>query len=279
MGNSTNPRVFIASSVESLSIANSVNVNLDHYAEVTVWKDGFTVSTNTIDGLIKYANSVDFAIFIFTPDDISEIREKSTPVARDNVLYELGLFTGSLGKERCFIIKPRDEELHFPTDLLGLTPTDYESNRSDKNLISAVNAPCTLILNRIDELGALNHISSINNSFKKEVNVDSNFSAIHYCILGAILREELANINGMSVSILFGELKRNFQDIQLSTAVLKLERSGYVERFITEDFQYGEYYALKLTSDGKDLLLKNEKKLTEFLEINSDVQNDESIPF
>ncbi|WP_422766979.1 TIR domain-containing protein [Photobacterium leiognathi subsp. mandapamensis] len=110
------PRIFIASSSESLDVSDAFNVNLDHQAEVTVWKHGFKLSQNTIDSLVQMAESVDFAIFIFTPDDIVQIRDQQKQIVRDNVLFELGLFIGTLGKERCFIVKPRNQDLHFPTD-------------------------------------------------------------------------------------------------------------------------------------------------------------------
>lgn len=147
------PRIFIASAVESLNVADAVNLNLDHDAEVTVWKDGFKISSDNISSLLDRARASDFAVFIFTPDDVSSIRRQEKAVVRDNVLFELGLFVGSIGKDRCFIVKPRNDDLHIPTDLLGLTPADYEANRSDNNLAAAVNAPCTLIRKRVASLG------------------------------------------------------------------------------------------------------------------------------
>ena len=93
------PRIFIASAVESLDVADAFNVNLDHQAEVTVWKNGFALSQNTIDNLVKMAGSVDFAIFIFTPDDVANIKDQTKPIVRDNVVFEMGLFVGTLGKE------------------------------------------------------------------------------------------------------------------------------------------------------------------------------------
>ena len=121
------PRIFIASAVESLNVADAVNLNLDHDAEVTVWKHGFEISSDNISSLLDRARASDFAVFIFTPDDVSSIRRQEKAVVRDNVLFELGLFVGSIGKDRCFIVKPRDADLHIPTDLLGLTPADYEA--------------------------------------------------------------------------------------------------------------------------------------------------------
>lgn len=147
------PQIFICSSKESLDIANAINVILDHEVEVTVWTNGFDLVSSSIDSLIKKAETVDFAIFVFTPDDITTIRGETRPTVRDNVLFELGLFTGTLGKNRCFIVKPRGVTLHFPTDLLGLTPADYNPERSDGDLHSAMNSPCILIKKAIKALG------------------------------------------------------------------------------------------------------------------------------
>lgn len=149
------PRIFIASAVESLNVADAANLNFDQDAEVTVWRHGFEISSDNISSLLDRARASDFAVFIFTPDDVSSIRHEEKPVVRDNVLFELGLFVGSIGKDRCFIVKPRDADLHIPTDLLGLTPADYEASRSDNNLAAAVNAPCTLIRKQVASLGML----------------------------------------------------------------------------------------------------------------------------
>ena len=125
------PRLFIASSAESLPIAEAVNVNLDHDFEVTIWKNGtFKLSSSTIDDLVEKSSTVDFALFIFAPDDITSIRSRKEHVVRDNVIFEMGLFVGAIGKSRSFILKPRNVEMHLPTDLLGVTPADYEATRS-----------------------------------------------------------------------------------------------------------------------------------------------------
>ena len=140
------PRLFIASSAESLNIAEAVNVNLDHEFEITIWKNGtFKLSSSTIDDLVEKSSTVDFALFIFAPDDIASIRSRQEHVVRDNVIFEMGLFIGAIGKSRSFILKPRNQEMHLPTDLLGVTPADYDSNRSDGDLVSATNRACSLI--------------------------------------------------------------------------------------------------------------------------------------
>lgn len=105
----TKPALFIASSVEGLQVADSINENLDHDVHCTLWRTGtFKLSSQTIDDLVKKSSTVDFAVFVFTPDDLTTIREKQHATARDNVIFELGLFIGAIGKERCYVVKPRD---------------------------------------------------------------------------------------------------------------------------------------------------------------------------
>lgn len=139
------PKIFIASSVEGLEIAKIVNVKLEYITEPTLWTDVFKLSSITLLSLIEKAEETDFAIFIFTPDDKVSIRDNKKNIVRDNVLFELGLFIGKLGLKNCFIIKPRNVDLHILTDLAGITIATYDENRSDKNLTSALTTPCTNI--------------------------------------------------------------------------------------------------------------------------------------
>lgn len=143
------PRVFIGSSTEGLKIANAVQQNLDHDADCTVWTQGvFSVSTFTLDSLINVVRQNDFSIFVFSPDDVTQIRQNQVFAPRDNVIFEAGLFIGRYGKDRNFIIAPRDvPDFHVPTDLLGLTLATYDSARVLKEPEAAVGAACTSIKN------------------------------------------------------------------------------------------------------------------------------------
>lgn len=68
-----------------------------------MWKDGvFQPSSSTLVDLMRILRNSDFAIFVFSPDDVSIMRDNMDQVVRDNVLFELGLFIGRLGQERCF---------------------------------------------------------------------------------------------------------------------------------------------------------------------------------
>ena len=149
------PALFIASSSELLDLASAMQESLEHVAEVTIWsQDVFKLSRYNIESLLEALEVSDFGVFIFTPQDVVRIRGAEKLTVRDNVLFELGLFIGKLGRERCFIVAPRgsEEEMHFPSDLLGITPALYEPNRQDKNLVAALGPAATKITRQIKNL-------------------------------------------------------------------------------------------------------------------------------
>ncbi|AUZ48050.1 nucleotide-binding protein [Pseudomonas orientalis] len=148
------PKIFIGSSREGLDIANAIHSNLTRDAECTVWANGvFQISGSTIYSLIKTLRESDFGVFVFSPDDLSVMRGNENPIVRDNVIFELGLFVGRLGIERCFFITPDvTGDLRLPTDLMGITPGQYESGRRDKNWLAATNPVCMQIRAKLLEL-------------------------------------------------------------------------------------------------------------------------------
>ncbi|NSX02287.1 nucleotide-binding protein [Cupriavidus gilardii] len=148
------PKVFIGSSREGLDIANAMHANLTRDAECTVWANGvFQISGTTIYDLIQALRESDFGVFVFSPDDLSLMRGNENPVVRDNVIFELGLFVGRLGIERCFFITPDNvADLRLPTDLMGITPGQYEAGRRDKNWLAATNPACMQIRAKLLEL-------------------------------------------------------------------------------------------------------------------------------
>lgn len=141
------PRLFVASSIESLDVAYAIQENLDYQMEVTVWTQGiFDLSKSALDSLYGMARQVDAAAFVFSPHDEAFVRGKMKLAVRDNVVFELGLFVGVLSPERCFILKPRSfSDLNFPSDLLGITPADYADDRQDGNMVAALGVACSRI--------------------------------------------------------------------------------------------------------------------------------------
>jgi Predicted nucleotide-binding protein containing TIR-like domain len=143
---SAKPRLFVASSAEAKRLALAVQENLADDARVTVWsQDAFQIGENTIDELGRNLKRSDFGVFIFAPTDIVTIRERSQPAARDNVVLELGMFIGRLGKERSFIVRPKNTEMRLPSDLLGITTAVYDEYRAEEEPAAALGAACAQI--------------------------------------------------------------------------------------------------------------------------------------
>lgn len=251
------PKIFIGSSVESLDIADAVNLNLDHSAEVSLWRNNtFDLSSNSIDSLVKKTKSVDFSLFIFSPDDIAIVREQERKVVRDNVLFELGLFIGALGKERCFILKPRGVDLHFPTDLLGVTPADYEPNRSDGDLASAVNHACVLMKQQMEKLGNVGGTATSPPAPKMTIEAAA-MKELDYLVLGQLLGTSTETVEGYDIWEIKRKLDHHSRKVDLS--VIRLERLGYVEKRSCTDQNDHGYYSYNIVTDGVECVLANEE--------------------
>lgn len=120
-------RVFIISSAEALPIAREIQSAFAHDPFTTiVWTDGvFRVSSYTLQSLEDEVDQSDFAIAIAHPDDTTVSRDVEWPSARDNVIFELGLFMGRLGRQRAILIEPRHEKVKLPSDMAGVTTVPY----------------------------------------------------------------------------------------------------------------------------------------------------------
>lgn len=151
------PRMFIASSVEHLDLAYAVQEGLEHDVEATVWSQGvFQLSRTAMASLIDQLDESDFGLFVLAPDDVTAIRDAKKNTVRDNVVFELGLFIGRLGTDRCFLIVPRGvEDLHLPTDLTGITPATFDPDRQDGNVVAALGPACNRIRKSIAKYGPI----------------------------------------------------------------------------------------------------------------------------
>lgn len=140
------PRAFIGSSSEGLPIAGAIQELLDPVAECTIWNQGvFTASSTTIESLQNARLLYDFAIIVVTSDDTTTSRGVTAPAPRDNLLFELGLFAGALGRARTFLVLPADAPPRLPSDLSGVTTTAFRS-RSDGNLLASLGPAMSQIM-------------------------------------------------------------------------------------------------------------------------------------
>jgi len=127
-------RIFIGSSSEEKAIAQKVMKLLKKDFDVVIWDDNlwdrsvFKLNSNFLHDLMKAPLKFDFGILIGTPDDKVVVRKKTYLQARDNILFELGLFIGRLGLQRtCFLV---DENVKKVSDLDGI----FFSRYNDKNI-------------------------------------------------------------------------------------------------------------------------------------------------
>jgi hypothetical protein len=145
------PAVFIGSSSEGILVAKEIELQLSRFAEANVWQDDvFKLGMGTLETLASRLDSFDFAVFVLSPDDKIRARGRSYSSPRDNVLFELGLFMGKLGRGRAFVVHTDGANLKLPSDLAGITMSRYDT---DGHLASAVSRACLPILRAIKELG------------------------------------------------------------------------------------------------------------------------------
>ena len=149
------PAVFVGSSREGLPIARAIGTNLDYDAEVNVWIEAFfRPSQAVLDNLLEHLNACDFGIFVLSPDDALVIRDQQVLSARDNVIFELGMYMGKLGKQRSFFVVPAGQgDLHLPSDLAGIIPLTFDLDRFRRAPEPALAAACNVMRRVIEQLG------------------------------------------------------------------------------------------------------------------------------
>lgn len=146
--------VFIICSTEALPVAREIQNQFQHDKFfVKIWTEGtFKASQYALDSLEEQLDESDFAIAIVTPDDLVESRGEEQGAPRDNVIFELGLFVGRLGRPRSFLVEPRGDEVRLPSDLKGITTIGY-STRSGQDLASRLGPACNQMREIFNELG------------------------------------------------------------------------------------------------------------------------------
>ena len=123
------PRIFLGTSGKQEKLLQALTRGLDDVARVEPWTTSFNPGTTTLERLLELTRQVDFAAFVFARDDWTTTdppapsTESGQASPRDNVVFEAGLFGGTLGMRRTFILHATGSKL--PSDLLGLTCVRY----------------------------------------------------------------------------------------------------------------------------------------------------------
>ena len=141
-----NYHVFIGSSSAGIKYAKALKQLINEKLEKAslfsyncrLWTDEamFELSTATIESLIRISKRLKsqggYAVLLFTPDDEvimdHEKKRKMEPVyePRDNVIFEMGLFMGVLGRMHTFCVCPSNERFHVLSDWKGIANALYK---------------------------------------------------------------------------------------------------------------------------------------------------------
>lgn len=128
-------RLFIGSSSEGKSIAQKlqerINNECNSWIECLPWysDDCFTLNTSTLRNLSVKTLICDYAILVASKGDITSKRGIIKRSIRDNVIFEYGLFCGSIGFSKTFMLI--DKKVHLPSDFNGITFPYYGKNDID----------------------------------------------------------------------------------------------------------------------------------------------------
>lgn len=183
------PSVFVGSSSEGLRVAREIQFKLADVGEVELWDEGvFALGFGALESLVQALNRFDFAVFVLTPDDLTVSRGAPQNSARDNVLIELGLFIGRLGRERTFLVCCKDDKIKIPSDLAGITFATYAKPSDDTKLTSAVGPACTRIRNVIETQGKAAELQKLKNEVKQQ---ESDIRAIRVALKGIVTKFEI----------------------------------------------------------------------------------------
>jgi hypothetical protein len=123
-------KLFIGSSSEGKRIAENLKEKIEtengDWIECDIWNEGkvFELNTSALDALIKASRKYDYGILVATKDDLLKSRGFNHFVPRDNVMFEMGMFLGSLGLTRAFLLVEKQSKL--PTDYNGITVPYYD---------------------------------------------------------------------------------------------------------------------------------------------------------
>ncbi len=148
------PKIFIGSSKVGYSIAEKVKSNLSSVGDCFLWQDPDVWEPNrsTFDNLLRMARYFDFGVFVATADDLTLTYDNLVIEPRDNVILEMSLFLGAMGKDKSFLLV--EEGIKLPSDFKGIYMPRFKSS-DDATIISA----CKDYANKIEEHYNLGHLS------------------------------------------------------------------------------------------------------------------------
>lgn len=168
-------KLFIGSSGSSIHVADLIANRLErmHSARVRVWNEGvFTLNQGVLERLLDIVKEYDFAVMIWGPDDMTESKGESAASPRDNVIFECGLFMGTLGRGRVFIVCDSNVKVKVPSDFAGITLAYYDGSRVKEEGESAIRSASDEIAAEIAKPRQQEFVGEWRSRFVKNADLD-----------------------------------------------------------------------------------------------------------
>lgn len=148
------PKIFIGSSTAGYPVAQKVKKYLAKVGDCFLWKEPnmWEPNRSTFDNLLRMVAYFDFGIFVATADDVTYTNKKIVVEPRDNVILEMALFLGAMGRDKSFLLV--ESGIKLPSDFDGIYMPRFEKN-NDQLIKNA----CSEYANKIDEHYQLGHLS------------------------------------------------------------------------------------------------------------------------
>ena len=217
------PAVFVGSSSEGIEIARAIQFQLRDDALVTIWDEGvFGLGRGTLESLVAMLDRYDFACLVITPDDVVSSRDVEVQAPRDNVMFELGLFMGRLGRTRTFAVCSNAKSLKLPSDLAGVTMARYDENDARTDLSSALGPACFQLRQAIRELGQSEH-KRLHGIQEAASDVESMSERMAH-LLALLTRSRILELEVISTQFgpllpagFIADLERDLRDLEAAT--------------------------------------------------------------
>lgn len=149
------PRIFVVSSKESGKIRDVLVEKLKDLAVMVPWNrdDLWLPGKFILQVLLDVPHTYDFAIAVYGADDKVHYRHEKVNQARDNVIFETGMFMAHLGYERTFVIVPEEPKVRVLTDLSGLMTLSYKKPGEVTGISGSLEPVCEKIRSHVANLG------------------------------------------------------------------------------------------------------------------------------
>jgi len=148
------PKIFIGSSTAGYKIAEKVKKYLETVCDCFLWQDKGVWETNrsTFDNLLRMASYFDYGIFVATGDDLTFTNDKLVIEPRDNVILEMSLFLGAMGRDKSFLLV--EEGVKLPSDFNGIFMPRFKKDNED-----SIKEACETYIIKIEEYYKSGHLS------------------------------------------------------------------------------------------------------------------------